>query len=148
MMIEYQDIRMEGRVVTEALQLFFSRCLTNNGIFSFGHLFFPLVHWDVGRQVPFYRQESSPGINDHSEHHSNKPARLNPCNPRLLRGPSSSSPAHELSMIKYVLLVFKVVCSHGADQRKAIFRLRMASFTKRVFFFPAPVSFKSSIVFF
>lgn len=78
MMIEYQDIRMEGEGRDGSVTTPFSRCLTNNGIFfSFGHLFFPLVHWVVG-QVPFYRQESSRGINDPSEHHSNKPARLNP----------------------------------------------------------------------
>lgn len=57
-MIKYQDIRMEGREGRDgSVTTLFSRdvLLPIIGFFSFGHLFFPLVHRAVGK-VPFYRQ--------------------------------------------------------------------------------------------
>lgn len=105
-MNKYQDIRMEARrVVTEALQHSFQDVLPIMRFFP-SVIYSSLLSPSGGGKGPFsIGKESSRGINDPSEHYSNKPARLNPCSPRLLRGPSSPSPAmHELSMIKYVLL--------------------------------------------
>ena len=89
-MIEYQDIRMEeGRVTT----LFFQDVLPTMGFFP-SVIYFSLLSIGRWERSPFYRQEeSSRGINDPSENYSSKSARLNPCSPRLLRGPSSPSPA-------------------------------------------------------